>query len=241
MKTVTLSNTGKADLLINDLVPNGDEFSIDKTNQNKLIILPGQSVNLNIVFRPVRPGHYSGVLTIYSNDPKNKITSVSLKGEGYEPVKKTTTKPDGKKVNSQLSTKTSDTEDKTTANEPPVTTTENKLPVITNAKSVMLGPFTHDGVKGTMKIQEGSMKKNSEMAFTFEVQKTGDFEILVTPGYELVSNDFRFTGISSFTDGSRYKRFVKEKVQPYSKFLVAVKRKENSPDNFKFIFKLFPL
>jgi hypothetical protein len=234
-KTITISNTGEATLVISNLAVSGEQFSIEGVNQNKLSIYPDQSLSLNVQFKPAKPGSYSGILNIFSNDLKNKIVSVSLKGEGFEKIKNDTRtsgttqtvrqpiKPDDKQNNSD--------EPVVIPPEPP------RKPI---GKSSNLGVFTHDEVQGTMKIQEGTMQKNSEKSFSFEVQKTGDFEILITPGYDLVSTDFRFTDISTFTDKSRYKRFIKEKVQPNSSFQVVIKRKDNSPDNYKFIFKLFP-
>jgi hypothetical protein len=225
-KTVFISNTGNAELVIDKLILNGDGFTLDKPNKNKLVISPDQSLSVLIGFKPLKPGSFSGVLSIYSNDNENKITSVSLKGEGFE-----TKKDINKSIVSpnKISWPSNDTIPK--YNEPSYKN---------NAKNNYLGIFTHDDVKGTMKIQEGSIQKNSEISFSFEVQKTGDFEILITPGYDLVSNEFTFTNISTFTDKSHYKRFVREKVQPNSSFKVVIKRKDNSPDNYKFIFKLFP-
>jgi len=235
MKSITISNTGDANLLINDLQLNGEGFSLEKPIQNNISITPGRSASLNIEFRPIKTGSFSGVLNIISNDSKSKIVTVSLNGERSEPVRLS------KKTDPQNLAQSANKETTTPGNaviEPPVKS--NGTVFKPSGKNNYLGAFTHDDVQGTMKIEEGTMAKNSELSFSFEVKKVGDFEILVMPGYDLVSKDFTFTGISTFTDKSRYKRFIREKVQANSTFQVYIKRSVNSPDNYKFIFKLFP-
>jgi hypothetical protein len=249
-KTIGISNTGWANLVINNLVLNGDGFVIERINQNKIIIAPDESIDLNIEFRPLKPGSYSGVLSIVSNDSKNTTAYVSLRGESREKIKEAVNEKAKVKVYEKISETANETvheparpSTKPSVTEinppPPRNTVENNYS--NNAKNKDLGVFTHDEVQGTMKTEEGTMQKNSELSFSFEVQKTGDFEILITPGYELVSKEFKFTDISTFTDKSRYKRFIKEKVQPNSAFQVVIRRNNNSPDSYKFIFKLFPI
>lgn len=240
-KPLLITNTGNAILLISDLKIIGDGFVVDKMNQAQLKIAPNETASVNIEFTPVKSGNFSGVLNVYSNDMKNTITSVTLKGEGNEIIPVTNNKSSQNNNNNNNITKPVDGTTLKAKTEPPVVLTDPRPPVPPVKNANYLGGFTHDEVKGTMKQQEGTMEKNSEIAFSFDVQKIGDFEILVTPGYDLVSNEFRYTGITTFTDKSRYKRYFREKVQPNSSFQVVIKRKENSPDNYTFVFKLFPL
>jgi hypothetical protein len=236
-KPLLITNTGNAILLISDLKIIGDGFVVDKMNQAQLKIAPNEAASLNIEFKPVKSGNFSGVLNVYSNDMKNTITSVTLKGEGNEIAPIINNK--SSQNNNNIMTSADGTTSKGKS-EPPVVISDPRPPVTPVKNANYLGSFTHDEVKGTMRQQEGTMERNSEMAFSFDVQKLGDFEILVTPGYELVSNEFSYTEITTFTDKSRYKRYFREKVAPNSSFAVTIKRKENSPDNYTFIFKLFP-
>lgn len=110
-----------------------------------------------------------------------------------------------------------------------------------SSANVNLGVFTHDDVKGTVVIKDGEMEKNAEISYSFSVQKFGDFEILLTPGYDLTRTDgFKFDKVVPFSDGGKYKRYIIEKVPVGSNFNVAIGRNERSPDKYRFVFKLFP-
>ena len=84
---VTISNTGDADLNLNDigfLAGSSGSFSITATSPSPLpnIIAPGESVYLEITFAPETAGYEQAILQIYSDDPDEELTEVYLEGTG---------------------------------------------------------------------------------------------------------------------------------------------------------------
>lgn len=111
-----------------------------------------------------------------------------------------------------------------------------------------LGVFSHDGIKGTQKIREGSMEIGGSRDYSMTIENFGDLEICVSPGYRVEGDEFQFppnpkdpnSGIKIFEgDPTRYKRFIREKIESGTPIRVKIVR-ERGPDNFKFIFKLYP-
>lgn len=103
-----------------------------------------------------------------------------------------------------------------------------------------LGVFTHDGVVGTQKIREGSMGVGNDRNYSFAVERFGDMEICVSPGYKVEGEGFILKDVKIFEgDYTRYKRYIREKVENGTKFTVRISR-SGGPDTFKFIFKLYP-
>jgi hypothetical protein len=88
-ETITVTNNGNADLIINNIDFSGTDasqfliFSIDTTSQ---IIPPGESASGTVVFGPTSAGDKSARLRIHSNDPCDPWAYVNLSGTGvYDP------------------------------------------------------------------------------------------------------------------------------------------------------------
>lgn len=111
-----------------------------------------------------------------------------------------------------------------------------------------LGTLTHDGIIGRQVMREGSMAIGDVRDYSIIIENFGDLEICVSPGYRVEGEGFQFppdpkdpnSGIKIFEgDPTRYKRFIREKIESGTPIRLKIVR-ERGPDNFKFIFKLYP-
>jgi len=79
--TLTLSNTGSADLTVSLITLTGAEFSIGGLTTPKTISA-GQSAQATVTFSPTSAGSASGNIAITSNDPTTPTLNVPLSGTG---------------------------------------------------------------------------------------------------------------------------------------------------------------
>ena len=77
---ITITNEGRADLIISDITVRGDFFSCNFDNE--IVIESGENDQVLVTFHAERVGDYGGVLTIFSNDPQNAEINVDLLGTG---------------------------------------------------------------------------------------------------------------------------------------------------------------
>ena len=80
--TITVSNTGDADLQINtvsmdDSYSDSDQFGIENTIDSE-IISPGNSIELTFSFTPTSMGYKTAKVEIYSNDPDENLVNIYL-------------------------------------------------------------------------------------------------------------------------------------------------------------------
>ena len=78
--SVTLSNRGDADLLIDSVFVEGDIFAVDSLGE--FSVQPDSSYTIDVTFTPSDTLLYSGTLTILSNDSTQLEAMVSLRGRG---------------------------------------------------------------------------------------------------------------------------------------------------------------
>ena len=83
-QTVTLSNTGNANLDVTSAVPSGD-FTIKADNCSGTSIAPGGSCTIDVAFAPSAAGQRGGSLSLTDNAPGSPQT-VSLNGFGQQPA-----------------------------------------------------------------------------------------------------------------------------------------------------------
>ncbi|HXN24989.1 MAG TPA: choice-of-anchor D domain-containing protein, partial [Candidatus Dormibacteraeota bacterium] len=81
IKTVTLQNTGNADLVISAITSSTPQFLVVSSPAFPLTIAPGQSANLGVAFAPTVAGPVSATLAISSNAATSP-SAVSLSGTG---------------------------------------------------------------------------------------------------------------------------------------------------------------
>ena len=79
--SLTISNTGTADLTLSVVSVTGAEFGVNGITTPKTITA-GQTVLAGLSFHPTTSGTATGALTITSNDPTNPTTTVALGGAG---------------------------------------------------------------------------------------------------------------------------------------------------------------
>lgn len=120
-----------------------------------------------------------------------------------------------------------------------------------------LGVFTHDGRTGdllivtnhtpdewigkTKIIQQSTISRGDYRLFSLYVERYSDLEVCITPGYSLEGGGLSFGGQKVFEgDKTRFKRFIKLKIPRGTKIEIKIRRGQNSPDDFRFIFKLYP-
>ncbi len=77
--SIYVYNTGDGTLLIDSVVSSNPVFTISSFPDS---IPPHSNASLMVVFTPPDTGHFSGNLTVYSNDPDEPVVSVALRGEG---------------------------------------------------------------------------------------------------------------------------------------------------------------
>ena len=80
---LTVSNTGEADLTVNDVTIEGNYFSV--FFDEEIVIESDSSYALEVIFTPGEGGELTGTLTIGSDDPDEGAVEVSLTGVGVTP------------------------------------------------------------------------------------------------------------------------------------------------------------
>lgn len=84
-RTVTLRNTGNANLTISSLRlsgTNANQFQITAQPRLPVTLAAGRTATVSIAFNPTTAGPKGGVLQINSNDPDTPLATVSLRGLG---------------------------------------------------------------------------------------------------------------------------------------------------------------
>ncbi len=86
-RTITLTNSGNVDLIIDDLLikETTSSFIIEEPSIVGLSIKPDSSKNLTITFAPDSASIFNTVIQVFSNDPQNVQDSIMLSGVGYVP------------------------------------------------------------------------------------------------------------------------------------------------------------
>ncbi len=79
--SLTLSNSGNADLTISSVTVSGAGFGFNGITTPK-VISAGQTASVNLTFNPPAQGAATGTLTISSNDTVHPTTTVALSGTG---------------------------------------------------------------------------------------------------------------------------------------------------------------
>jgi len=77
--TITVSNSGFGDLVVNDIVSTNDAFSVDMT---AFTLNPGESQTVTVTFTPDQQAPYFGQIKIMSNDPENSVAEINVTGTG---------------------------------------------------------------------------------------------------------------------------------------------------------------
>src|ERR1700676_88222 len=77
--SLTLTNTGGANLIISLISVNGGPFGVSGITTPSTIV-PGGSATMNVSFTPTTAGSDSGSISITSNDPNSPTTTVTLSG-----------------------------------------------------------------------------------------------------------------------------------------------------------------
>ncbi|GEM_PF-3226296 len=80
--TLTLQNTGDADLSVSNITSSSAQFAVSATTA---IIPQGGSQTVTVTYAPTDEGSHTGTLTISSNDPDNVSRFVTLTGTGVTP------------------------------------------------------------------------------------------------------------------------------------------------------------
>jgi hypothetical protein len=103
-----------------------------------------------------------------------------------------------------------------------------------------LGVFKETDGEGTKIRRTGTMNVGESKSYSLFVEHYGDLVVCITPGYELSGIDF--AGECNFeTDPTRYRRYARLEIQAGTNITqIRITRRQNSPDNFVFIFHLFP-
>ncbi len=78
---VTITNVGRADLLITSVTAEGPAFSLSGVPTETATLSPGASLTVNLTFAPLEVGEATGSIQVISNAP-NSPTNVSLTGNG---------------------------------------------------------------------------------------------------------------------------------------------------------------
>ncbi|MFN3820765.1 MAG: choice-of-anchor D domain-containing protein, partial [bacterium] len=79
-RTLTIYNIGNGVLVISEISIDNDVFMVGF--EEELRIDPGSSGEIEVLFRPLEEGEYTGVMTIVSNDPVAQEVEVNLRGVG---------------------------------------------------------------------------------------------------------------------------------------------------------------
>ncbi len=81
-QTVTVANTGNADLTVTNVTITGDFTVTGTTCPSDGILAPDASCTADIVFAPASLGDQIGILSIESDDPDTAVVDVALSGTG---------------------------------------------------------------------------------------------------------------------------------------------------------------
>ena len=81
-KTVTISNTGGANLTVSSISLFGSSATHFRKTSTCTTVVPGGSCTIQVTFAPLMTGIKSASMNIYSNDPNTAISGVSLVGTG---------------------------------------------------------------------------------------------------------------------------------------------------------------
>src|SRR5438094_7455145 len=84
-KTVTLQNTGTANLTISAITSSSPAFLLASATTLPAVLTPGQTALVSVSFRPATVGSQAGSLKVTSTAPSSP-TTVSLSGNGVKPV-----------------------------------------------------------------------------------------------------------------------------------------------------------
>jgi hypothetical protein len=84
-RTVTLSNTGAADLKLISLVTTTSDFVASSPLSLPATLAPGSAISISVTFNPSAPGARSDTLFVNTDDPVNPTRDVSLGGTGLIP------------------------------------------------------------------------------------------------------------------------------------------------------------
>ncbi len=80
---LTITNIGNEDLVISEMLIEGDYFSTDF--EDEFTLEPDEEADVTVTFTPEERGEFEGTLTITSNDEENEEVEVALLGEGVGP------------------------------------------------------------------------------------------------------------------------------------------------------------
>ncbi len=75
-----LSNAGDSGIEVSDVVSDSDVFTTNFTEP--ITLSGGQSAEIEVTFSPDAAGEFSGLITVFSDDPENPEQTVDLSGEG---------------------------------------------------------------------------------------------------------------------------------------------------------------
>ncbi|MDX1531542.1 MAG: choice-of-anchor D domain-containing protein, partial [Rhodothermales bacterium] len=81
-ETVSITNTGDADLAVGAVSVSGAAFALAGGTPTAFTLAPGASQNLAVVFAPATPGGKSGTLTVSSDAANDPALEVALSGSG---------------------------------------------------------------------------------------------------------------------------------------------------------------
>jgi C1A family cysteine protease len=79
-KTVTVSNTGTANLVVSSVSLSGSSASHYRQSSACGTVTPGGSCTITLTFAPFSTGSKSAYANVYSNDPASPTTSITLNG-----------------------------------------------------------------------------------------------------------------------------------------------------------------
>ena len=94
-QTVTVTNVGTADLTVTNLDVTGADFSLAQAPTLPAIILPGMTVQIDVLYQPTAVGSTTGLLEILSDATNEPAVIVNLSGTGQPvPVAQIAVQPD---------------------------------------------------------------------------------------------------------------------------------------------------
>ena len=82
-QTLTISNTGNADLSVTGISSSEGQFTVSTTSFS---VAAGNSQDVTVTFTPASAGAKTGTITITSNDPDEASVTVSVSGNGTVPA-----------------------------------------------------------------------------------------------------------------------------------------------------------
>ena len=81
--TYSIYNSGKVDLVIDKVTFLAEGYVVEE--ELPLVIAPRQTKGLKVAYTPTKEGAHKTTMQIYTNDPTNRMHSVTVSGEVYEP------------------------------------------------------------------------------------------------------------------------------------------------------------